>query len=100
MQYADDDATPNRTVDGLQRTADLYNAAYEGFVMQYLLILKKLTDDGYVNGDYSKNSLSRHQQIHRGEKPYDHDICGKSFSQSNILTNSIDIQYRREVASH
>ncbi|CAI9717981.1 Hypothetical predicted protein [Octopus vulgaris] len=34
MQYADDNATPSRTADGLQRTADLYNTAYERFGMQ------------------------------------------------------------------
>uniref|UniRef100_A0A0L8HT42 Uncharacterized protein n=1 Tax=Octopus bimaculoides TaxID=37653 RepID=A0A0L8HT42_OCTBM len=34
MQYADDNATRSRTVDGLQKTADLYNTAYERFGMQ------------------------------------------------------------------
>ena len=34
MQYADDNATRSRTADGLQRTANHYNAAYERFGMQ------------------------------------------------------------------
>ena len=34
MQYADDNATPSQTADELQRTANLYNTAYERFGMQ------------------------------------------------------------------
>ncbi|XP_029643454.1 protein GVQW3-like [Octopus sinensis] len=38
MQYADDITTPSQTADGLQRTADLCNAAYECFGLQKQII--------------------------------------------------------------